>query len=387
MAYDERLAERVRSALTGTAGVAERKMFALPHVREMDFTGRPLSGRFRRSPRRGPAPGPAGIQGLQDNPGRDRVAAGTEWAAGSSGRAFAVLALLILAAASRAAAQTNPWDDSLLERARALARSVPGERPRSLHVLKIAESSGPLASYVAGADSLIVPTAMSVFQIRYRDRWVVVDAGFDQAAVAEYYGTSRTLRFFPDRYDRMQLALRGAEHVVLTHEHLDHAIGVQRGPFFPEVAARTLLTAEQVRTLLDPPTRAFVRLSPDSAAAFPRLRYDLLFPLGPGVVLIRAAGHTPGAQYVFVQLANGREVLLAADLAWQHEGLETSRQRSEATSTRLGEDRAAVQAQLEWARRIFEAGRVTVVLSHDSRLLDSLVARGVLRDGFDLPRR
>ena len=301
--------------------------------------------------------------------------------------ALAAVGLCGWTSPSRACAQASPWNDSLLERVRALARSVPGERPRSLHVLKIAESSGPLSSFVAGADSQRVPVAYPVFQIRYRDRWIVVDAGFDQAAVTEYFGANSRLQFFADRYDRMQAALRDAEHVVLTHEHLDHSIGVQRGPYFAEVAARTLLLTEQVRALLDPPTRAFVRLSADSAAAFPTLRYDLLFPLAPGVVLIRAAGHTPGAQYVFVQLADGREVLIAADLAWQLEGLTTARQRPEATSTRLGEDRAAVQAQLEWARRIHEAGRVAIVLSHDSRLLDSLVARGVLRDGFDLPQR
>ena len=300
--------------------------------------------------------------------------------------AFAAAGLSWLAFPAAAGAQASPWNDSLLERVRSLARSVPGERPRSLHVLEIAESSGPLSNFVAGADSQRVPVAYPVFQIRYRDRWIVVDAGFDQAAVTEHFGANSRLQFFADRYDRMQAALRGAEHVVLTHEHLDHAIGVQRGPYFSEVAARTLLTAEQVRALLDPPTRAFVRLSPDSAAAFPALRYDLLFPLAPGVVLIRAAGHTPGAQYVFVQMADSREVLIAADLAWQLEGLTTSRQRGEATSARLGEDRAAVQAQLEWARHIHEAGRVSIVLSHDSRLLDSLVARGVLRDGFDLPR-
>lgn len=77
MAYDEQLAERVRGVLTAFSGVTERKMFgglayllhdkmccgvvasdlmvrvgresyeaALhePHVREMDFTGRPLRG-------------------------------------------------------------------------------------------------------------------------------------------------------------------------------------------------------------------------------------------------------------------------------------------------------------------------------------------------------
>ena len=77
MAYDEKLAERIRLGLAGRRGVSERKMFggiaflarghmvcgvvgqelmvrvgadgyaaalARPHVREMDFTGRPLKG-------------------------------------------------------------------------------------------------------------------------------------------------------------------------------------------------------------------------------------------------------------------------------------------------------------------------------------------------------
>ena len=77
MAYDEQLAERIRVALSGREGVRERKMFggiafmvggnmaagvirddlmvrvgpdshddalAQPHVREMDFAGRPMKG-------------------------------------------------------------------------------------------------------------------------------------------------------------------------------------------------------------------------------------------------------------------------------------------------------------------------------------------------------
>jgi TfoX/Sxy family transcriptional regulator of competence genes len=77
MAYDEQLAERVRGALAGEAGVAERKMFgglafmhsgnmscgiirdtlmvrvgaaqyadalAQPYTREIDVTGRPMTG-------------------------------------------------------------------------------------------------------------------------------------------------------------------------------------------------------------------------------------------------------------------------------------------------------------------------------------------------------
>ena len=78
------------------------------------------------------------------------------------------------------------------------------------------------------------------------------------------------------------------------------------------------------------------------------------------------------------------EVLLLADLAWQHEGLEADRQRPEATSRSLAEDRDALQPQLEWARKIWQGRAVAIVLSHDSRLLDSLVTAGVLVNDFDL---
>jgi TfoX/Sxy family transcriptional regulator of competence genes len=77
VAFSEALAERIRGALAGTAGVAEKRMFggiafmlhghmfagvidstlmarvgpdayqaalSMPHVREMDFTGKPMRG-------------------------------------------------------------------------------------------------------------------------------------------------------------------------------------------------------------------------------------------------------------------------------------------------------------------------------------------------------
>ena len=301
--------------------------------------------------------------------------------------ALATVVLLgVLAVPNALRAQANPFNDALLGRVRAVAAATTGERPLALHVMKIVESSGPLSNYVAGADSQRVASCFPVFQVRYRDRWIVVDAGLDSQAINEYY-TARRPTFHQDRYDRLETALRDAEHVVLTHEHLDHAVGVERGPYFWTVAAKTLLTAEQLRTLLDPPARVDVRLSRDSAAAFPVLSYDLLFPLAPGVVLIKAPGHTAGAQYVYVQLASGREILILADLAWQHEGLLTNRQRPEATSRSLAEDRDALQPQLEWARKIAQGGEVAVVLSHDSRLLDSLIASGVLVNDFVLGPR
>jgi len=298
-------------------------------------------------------------------------------------RWLAVAAVLALASAARLAplsAQANPFNDSLLDRVRAMERAQTGERPRSLHVLKIVESAGPLSNYVAVADSQRIPSCWSVFQIRWRDRWIVVDAAADRAALGP---TSRAV-FFQDRYDRLQAAMQGAEHVVLTHEHVDHATGILRGPYFATVAAKTLLTAEQLRTLLDPPGRSVPRLASDSAAFFPVLRYDFLFPLAPGVVLIKAPGHTPGAQYLYVRLANGRELLLLGDLAWQMEGISGAVQRPEAAIRSLGEDRDALQPQLDWARSVATRGDVAIVLSHDSRSLDALVRQRILSDGFDI---
>ena len=280
-------------------------------------------------------------------------------------------------------AQSRSFNDSLFTEVRALADATPGDRPLSLHVLKIVESSGPLRNYVAVDDSDTVPSCFSVFQIRYRDRWIVVDAALDSAAIAQYYG-ARPPVFHQDRYNILQRALLDANRIVLTHEHLDHAIGVERGPYFYAVAAKTVLSEEQYQSLLDPKARGIVRLTADSLAAFPVVRYDRLYPLAPGVVLIKAPGHTPGSQFVYVQLQGGSEVLIAGDLAWQSEGLWRDQQKPEATSRSLAEDREALRPQLAWARRIAQRGEVTVVLSHDSRLLDSLVTRHVLVNGFDL---
>jgi glyoxylase-like metal-dependent hydrolase (beta-lactamase superfamily II) len=294
------------------------------------------------------------------------------------------LALALSVRPSALVAQGSGFDDSLLARVRALARATPGGRPRSLHVLKIVESAGPLNNYVAVPDSTRIASCYSVFQIRWRDRWIVVDAALDR----EMLGASSRAQFFQDRYDRLQLAMRDAEHVVLTHEHLDHAGGVERGPYFAQVAARTLLTEEQLRNLLDPQApRGVIRLARDSAAAFPVLRYNVLFPLAPGVVLVKAPGHTPGSQFVYVQLSNGREILILGDLVWQHEGLDADAPKPAAASRSLGEDSGAVRMEMDWVRSFMARERLVLVLSHDSRSLDHLVAAHVLTNDFDLRRR
>ena len=87
-----------------------------------------------------------------------------------------------------------------------------------------------------------------------------------------------------------------------------------------------------------------------------------------------------------VRLADDREVLLVGDLVWMMPGLAMNRQKPQAPSNEIQEDRAAIQREIDWVRSLIDAGAIAVTPSHDKRQLDALVARGVLRLGLDLRR-
>jgi glyoxylase-like metal-dependent hydrolase (beta-lactamase superfamily II) len=147
-------------------------------------------------------------------------------------------------------AQTNPYSETLLARVRAAARAAPEARPRSLHFLTFAEAHGRRSGAVAGTDTTPVIIAFPVFQIRFADKWIMVDAGFERALWDELSGPDWPVTYQQDRYDRVLAALQDADRIVLTHEHWDHAAGVERGPQVAQVAAKTLLTPMQLQTLI-----------------------------------------------------------------------------------------------------------------------------------------
>ena len=125
-------------------------------------------------------------------------------------------------------------------------------------------------------------------------------------------------------------------------------------------------------------------MSADSASAFRTVEYDLVHALAPGVVLIKAPGHSPGSQFVYVQLADDREILMVGDLVWMMAGLTTNHQKPQAASDDLKEDRAAIQREMDWVRSITEDGSIAVTSSHDKQRLDKLVGQRLLYVGLDL---
>jgi glyoxylase-like metal-dependent hydrolase (beta-lactamase superfamily II) len=282
---------------------------------------------------------------------------------------------LVLPAAGQA--QSTLYSDSLVPALRRAATAVPGALPESVRVLAFNWSRGLASGVVEGASSDSVGRANVVFQIRYPRGWIMVDAGMDKEIA------NNPPRFSQERYDRVQLGLRDARLIVITHEHYDHIEGVLRSPYLPQIQPKTMLNRAQVQTLMTGPNPGNITLDSGAAARYLVVDYDGLLPIAPGVVLIRAPGHTPGSQMVYVRTAGGRELVLAGDVAWAMAGVETNRQKPEAVSQRLRENREQVAPQVAWLHGL-AAQRVAVVVSHDDASVTALVRQGVLADDLDL---
>ena len=277
----------------------------------------------------------------------------------------------------QAAAQDAAYSPTFLSTVRRAADVVAGERPLSVGVLTPDVFRISIAFMVEGGSSAEVPAGHPAFQIRFPRGWIMVDASIDREIA------KNDTSFSDDAYRSIHQALRDSRLAVVTHEHQDHVAGLIRSPFLAEVQRHALLTRAQMRVLLDKPNDPRIKLDSATAARYLVVDYDPIMPIARGVVLIRAPGHTPGSQMVYVRLASGRELVLAGDVAWHISGVLTQRQKpEESTKSFGGEDRAAIGQQLRWLKEL--PPEITVVPAHDQTLIDQLVARGVMRKGFEL---
>ena len=277
-------------------------------------------------------------------------------------------------------AQSGVYSAELLSTLRRAATLSPGDLPVAVHVASLNPFSVPMSFVVEGGSAeQQVRAANPVFQIRFPRGWIMVDASVDRAL-------AKSTTFDDGLYRRVHAALRDARLVVVTHEHADHAVGILRSPYLAQIQRHALLTRAQVRELMEHPNNPTIRLDSATAARYLTIDYETFVPIAPGVVLLKAAGHTPGSQMIYVRLSSGQEIVLAGDVAWNSVGVETQRQKPEQSTRDFGgEDRAAIAEQLRWLHDV-AAPRTVVVVAHDAARIETLVRRGVLRDGLDLSR-
>jgi glyoxylase-like metal-dependent hydrolase (beta-lactamase superfamily II) len=273
----------------------------------------------------------------------------------------------------------SAWTASITD-IRSSAALIPGARARRINVLKFAESRRTKNFSVKGAAAEPSVQARTAFQVVYPDGSVMVDAGMDRQ-VHQFFGRGVEEPYDTAAAGRVERALKGARLIVVTHEHGDHVAGVIHTGLANELAPKTLLTRVQVQTLLTSPQMPEIRLTEQTAGRYVVVDYDKYLPIAPGAVLIKAPGHTPGSQMVYVALGSGREYLLIGDAAWHMDGV---RQITGKDAPWVTEDQAAVIDQLRWLNGLSRTEpNLVIVASHDDEERQELIRSGVLGDRFE----
>ena len=259
---------------------------------------------------------------------------------------------------------------------RRLADSLPGDKAREIRVERIESGSFPATAVVAGDGWAQTPMTMFSYQLVIPGGSVIVDTGMPAGDAKK-----GSMTFDPAAFARMSKALNDAAIITITHEHGDHIGGFLVQPNEKALLAKARFNKEQV----DNAARYNPAMPADAFKGYSPIAYDKYLALAPGVVLIRAAGHTPGSQMVYVKTAKGEEFLFTGDVAWHMRNIDEVRERARlVTMFMLREDRDAVLAQLAALNALKKSDpNLHIVTGHDPGPVDALESEGFLVKGFN----
>lgn len=262
---------------------------------------------------------------------------------------------------------------------RRMVEAVSGDKPTAVEVEEVALFQMPATAIVAGDGWTASDVPVFAYRLPYPDSCLLIDTALDPRKPATGLVSVAT-----DAYARLQAALSQCSLTVVTHEHMDHIGGLTAHENLASVLPRTRLTREQIE---HPEHSLPAEFPPHALDGYESLEYEAYEVLAPGVVVIKAPGHTPGSQMVYVQTAGGAEFLFIGDVAWSARNIDLVRERARLmTWWFLEEDRTAVFGQLAALKRLRETNPgIHIIPGHDGKVIESLIDAGAVRRGFDVP--
>ena len=119
-----------------------------------------------------------------------------------------------------------------------------------------------------------------------------------------------------------------------------------------------------------------IKLTEEQAKRYRVFDYDQYYPFAPGISLMKAPGHTPGSQMIYVILENGTEYLFIGDSTWHMDGV---RQIKVKDAPWIKEDEPAILAQLTWLNGLLKTEKnLVIVASHDDEQRKQYIEKGLL---------
>jgi glyoxylase-like metal-dependent hydrolase (beta-lactamase superfamily II) len=259
--------------------------------------------------------------------------------------------------------------------------------PVRLNSLIVAEGEIPDWIVVAGGAQKGFPISFTSFQVVYEDKTIIIECPFNRGLYEKSCGYRllgiKGKRFYEENYEAMQRAMLEAEYIVATHEHWDHGGGIAQSPNVGRLIKKMVLTSEQVHghTIAKAgfPERVFDDYVP--------LEYNGYHVLAPGVVLIKAPGHSVGSQIIFVRFRGGVEFLFIGDVAWNMVNVEGLVNHSRMGMLLRYENGSQLGHQIRWLHENIHDNPEEdfhLLTSHDPRQIEEYTRSGLIGATFEL---
>lgn len=259
---------------------------------------------------------------------------------------------------------------------RRLAGLLPGAWPIAVNVARVAASVRPNRFVIEGGDDTPITMPRTAFQVVYPDATLMIDSGLDRATHDSFSTPDKREPYFPDVFAKVQKALDDARMIVLTHFHADHVAGVTQAANFDDLARKTFITVETARCLLNTPHKPHLAMMAEQINQFVIFDYGDYYPIAPGIVLVKAAGHSTDHQMVYIALQSGREILHSVDVGWVLDNIVQVKGKA---APWVKEDKGAVLGQLRWLNNILRNERnISLLVTHDDALIDAAIKNGTL---------
>lgn len=282
---------------------------------------------------------------------------------------FILLALLVLVGGPvwYLLIDSSPWNVPAarldIARARSLVAAQPGQRPVGVTFEMVAFRSVPGNFLAAGSGFRPQQVGVLAFRLEVPGKPpIMIETGTTRSH-AEELGMEN---FDAAAQRRVDASLRKASVILVTHEHADHLGGLADATNAPDggaVIAKARLNRYQVPG--GQPTQVLPWASGLKVPA--NLTLDGPQLVAPGVVVLPTPGHTPGSQMIYVQLANGTELLFAGDTAPRETSWQERRPPSRLfTDYAQPQDRKALIGWLTALQQLHKASpKLLIIPGHD----------------------